>query len=287
MQTLPLKTLLKIKQVQSFAMTAEHLNMTLSAVSMQMKTLEQQLGVSLFDRQFRPPKLTPMGVSVAERAQAIVDAEQGLLDVCLPGDKLVGRFRIGFVSTASARLLPGFLSNVLQHAADARFDFETGLSEVLEMKVLSGQLDAAVVTISGDTDDRLNTSVLKEERLIYAVPKKFGPVGLKELKPLLPFLHFLPSTGIGKLIAREISRSDDDVMHSKLVLDNVETIMECVKSGVGFTLLPEPDVFRMADERIRTIPLDEPGLYRHLALVTLPHGPMAPNSAILEKLLQQ
>ena len=35
--------------------------------------------------------------------------------------------------------------------------------------------------------------------------------------------------------------------------------MECVKSGVGFTLLPEPDVFRMADERIRTIPLDEPG----------------------------
>ena len=61
MQTLPLKTLLKIKQVQSFAMTAEHLNMTLSAVSMQMKTLEQQLGVSLFDRQFRPPQTDSNG----------------------------------------------------------------------------------------------------------------------------------------------------------------------------------------------------------------------------------
>ena len=75
MQTHLLKTLLKISQVQSFALAAEHLNMTLSAVSMQMKSLEEQLDASLFDRKFRPPKLTPLGLAVAEKAQAVVDED--------------------------------------------------------------------------------------------------------------------------------------------------------------------------------------------------------------------
>lgn len=287
MQTQNLRTLLKIAQVSSFALAAEHLNMTLSAVSMQMKSLEEQLDASLFDRKFRPPKLTPLGLAVAEKAQAVIDAEQKLFDVCHNRDRLVGRFRIGFVSTASARLLPGFLSAALRRAPEARFDFETGLSEQLEEKVLTGQLDAAVVTVSGRTDDRLKTEILVEEPLVFAAPKSLAPLGLKAMMLVAPFLHFMPSTGIGKLIAEEMTRSGDGMLHSKLVLDNVETIMECVKAGVGFTLLPKPDVERLGDEEIVTIELDGDGLYRQIALVTLPDGPTATSSEMLKSLLSR
>ena len=285
MQTHLLKTLLKISQVHSFAQAAEHLNMTLSAVSMQMKSLEEQLDASLFDRKFRPPKLTPLGLAVAEKAQAVVDAEQKLIDICQPGDHLAGRYRLGFVSTASARLLPTFLANALARAPDATFDFETGLSEALEEKVLTGQLDAAVVTLSGQTDDRLQTEILLQERLVFAAPRNLGSIGLKGMMLMTPFLHFMPSTGIGKLIAQEMARTGEGMMHSKLVLDSVEAIMECVKNGVGFTLLPEPDVQRLSDENVVTIELEEPGLYRELALVTLPSGPTAASSSILKNLL--
>ena len=48
-----LKSLVRIDQVSSFSKAAELENMTLSALSMQMKTLESQLGVALFDRAFR------------------------------------------------------------------------------------------------------------------------------------------------------------------------------------------------------------------------------------------
>lgn len=285
MQTQNLRTLLKIAQVNSFALAAEHLNMTLSAVSMQMKSLEEQLDASLFDRKFRPPKLTPLGLAVAEKAQAVIDAEQKLLDVCHSRDRLVGRFRIGFVSTASARLLPGFLSAALRQAPEARFDFETGLSEQLEEKVLAGQLDAAVVTVSGRTDDRLKTEILVEEPLVFAAPKSLAPLGLKAMMLVAPFLHFMPSTGIGKLIAEEMNRSGDGMLHSKLVLDNVETIIECVKAGVGFTLLPKPDIERLGNDEIVTIERDGEGLYRQIALVTLPDGPTAPSSEQLKSLL--
>ncbi|NRB31458.1 MAG: LysR family transcriptional regulator [Rhizobiaceae bacterium] len=280
-----MKTLLKISQVQSFALAAEHLNMTLSAVSMQMKNLEEQLDASLFDRKFRPPKLTPLGLAVAEKAQAVVDAEQKLMDLCHRIDHLTGRYRVGFVSTASARLLPSFLTNALRRAPDAKFDFETGLSEQLEEKVFNGQLDAAVITVSGQTDDRLKVDVLLEERLVFAAPKSLGPLGLKAMMLVAPFLHFMPSTGIGKLIAQEMARSGDGMMHSKLVLDNVEAIMECVKEGVGFTLLPEPDVMRLADNKVAIMYPEDSGLMRQLALVTLPDGPTASSTEALKSLL--
>lgn len=285
MQTHLLRTLLKISQVHSFALAAEHLNMTLSAVSMQMKSLEEQLDVSLFDRKFRPPKLTPLGLAVAEKAQSVVDAEQKLLELCLPHDHLTGRYRIGFVSTASARMLPRFLTNALRRAPDARFDFETGLSEQLEEKVLTGQLDAAIVTVTGQTDDRLKTDILLEERLVFAAPKSLGPLGLKALMLVAPFLHFMPSTGIGKLIAEELARSGDGIMHSKLVLDSVEAIMECVKAGVGFTLLPEPDVRRLANDDVVIMEVDGDGLQRQVAMVTMPDGPVSASSDILKNLL--
>jgi DNA-binding transcriptional LysR family regulator len=177
------------------------------------------------------------------------------------------------------------LTNALRRAPDAKFDFETGLSEVLEEKVFNGQLDAAIITVSGQTDDRLKAEILLEERLVFAAPKSLGPLGLKAMMLIAPFLHFMPSTGIGKLIAQEMARSGDGMLHSKLVLDSVEAIMECVKEGVGFTLLPEPDVIRLADNRVTIIEPEDSGLNRQLALVTLPEGPTASSSDALKSLL--
>ena len=69
MQTRSLRSLIKISQTGSFLRAAEQLHVTLSALSMQMKTLEAELGVGLFDRTVRPPRLTPMGRAVVVRAK--------------------------------------------------------------------------------------------------------------------------------------------------------------------------------------------------------------------------
>ena len=77
-----LETLVQISQVQSFSTAAEIRNMTLSAVSMQMKALEAELDVELFDRQSRPPRLTPLGRQVAVQARAILSERDGLTMLC-------------------------------------------------------------------------------------------------------------------------------------------------------------------------------------------------------------
>lgn len=267
MQTRALKTLLEIDRAGSFAAAAARLNMTLSAVSMQMKTLEGELGVTLFDRAFRPPKLTPMGATICAHAARVMGAEADLMAACRPTDRLSGSFRIGFVATASVRLLPGFLTCAKTHAPDARFDIETGLSEQLENGVLSGRLDAAVLTASQAAPPDLTYHTLREEPLVYVAPATHAHLTPAELFDTLPFFHFLAQSGIGKLIASHVAGPKRRARNS-IFLDNVEAIMECVDHGLGFTLLPEPDIRRHVGDRARIVDSRQPRISRRLVLAT-------------------
>lgn len=266
MQTRAYHTLVTISEVGSFAETARRLNMTLSAVSMQMKALEQQLDVALFDRSQRPPRLTVQGREIAARARDIVSAERDLLKACQPAAALRGTFHVGFVLTASVRLLPGFLAATAQAFPDARFEVETGLSADLEARIQRGQLDAAVLTVAAPREDIFEHAVLRTEALVYALPETHRGRSVAWLLEHLTFLHFAPSSGIGHLIAGHLATLPGPPART-ILLDGMEAIVECVSQGLGFTILPEPDVARYAGPSIAIRPVGGAGLSRDLALI--------------------
>ncbi len=268
MQTRHLKTLVQIAHVGSFATAANQLNMTLSTLSMQMKTLEEELQVSIFDRSHRPPKLTPIGREIAEKAQLVLNAENALLESSHETQELAGNYRIGFVATASVRLLPLFLKNAKTKAPKANFDLETALSETLEERVLSGQLDAAILTASKQAETGLKYGVLREETLVYALPSNHSKLSIEETALELPFLQFNPSSGIGKVIANHVRKLTSKSKKQPIVLDSVEAIMECVNEGLGFTLLAEPDIKRYANETVSIAATSGKSLSRQLVLAT-------------------
>jgi DNA-binding transcriptional LysR family regulator len=267
MQTRALRNFVKTAQVGSFLAASEHLNMTLSALSMQIKALEGALGVQLFDRSVRPPRLTPIGRAVVEKAAEMIDREDALLALCTPDDDLVGTYGIGFVTSAAARLLPDFLKNTETRMKRAKFAFETGLSKALQEKVLSGSLDAAVVTDTQGHLHGLSQVELRREPFVFAAHASLAGDGLDGLIARHRFLHFMPQTGIGQLIADAMKAIDRPPDAFVVVLDNLEAIMGCVKSGLGYTLLPAPDVNRYADQDLVLFgaPLS---LHRSLVLVT-------------------
>ncbi len=283
MQTRSLRTLIRVSNVGSFAKAAEQQNMTLSALSMQMKALEAELGVDLFDRTVRPPRLTPIGRSVVEATIPLLQHEDSLLKICRPTDTLVGHFRIGFVTTAAVRLLPNFLNNAKRQTPQATFSFETGLSKVLQEKVVSGQLDAALLTDAEGVPDTLAEKVLREEPFAFAAHKKLLKDGLAGLLNAQPFFHFMPDTGIGKLIAGEMLKHKRPKGSETIVLDNLEAIMECVSAGLGFTLLPVPDVLRYRSDDVKSICLPQSSA-RKLVLATVRKGALAGSEAMLAAL---
>lgn len=234
MQNRDLATLRMIARTGSFREAAERLNMTLSAVSMQMKALEASLGGTLFDRSVRPPRLTALGRAVAGAAADVLDAERRLRALTGPDAPLTGRFRLGLVASAGPRLLPGFLRRRPDAFPHASFTFHTGLSEDLDHQVETGQLDAAILTATGVPAGGLRHRVLLRDRLVRAVPG--------DLPDTAPFLQFAPSTGIGRLIASALADHPDLAHRPRLVLDHVDTIRACLEAGIGATILPEIDL---------------------------------------------
>ncbi|MGB3407731.1 MAG: LysR family transcriptional regulator [Jannaschia sp.] len=274
MQNRDLATLREIARLGSFGQAAERLHMTLSAVSMQMKTLEASLGAPLFDRTVRPPRLTPLGRRVSEAAEGVLSAELALRALTAPDTPLTGRFRIGIVASAGPRLLPGFLRAARTALPDARFDYRTGLSESLEALVETGALDAAIVTATGVPPGGLRHTVIARDRFAMAAPKNARADNL-------PFLHFAPSTGIGRLIAAELEHHPERSAAPRLVLDHVETILACLEDGVGTTILPEVDLHRAR----RVLHLTPLKAWRDLVLVTRTDTALDAEAARLRTLL--
>ena len=161
--------------------------------------------------------------------------------------------------------MPKFLKRAGEMAPDAEFELETGLSEALEAKVGTGILDAAVITASENPPAGIFYSVLAEEPLRFAVPSQFSATPVSELARNLPFLQFTPSSGIGKVIARNVAALIGE-SRKQFVIDSVEAIMECVNEGLGFTLLSETDISRYADHRTATLGPPRTEISRQLVL---------------------
>ena len=266
MQTRSLETLVRVFQVQSFSRAAEMQNMTLSALSMQMRGLEQDLNAKLFDRSFRPPRLTPLGRSVALQAEKLLEEQARLQALCGPRDRLAGIFRLGFTQSTSVRILPRVLALLKNVAPDARVQVSTGLSETLADQVKNGALDAALITGTDDLEP-LVADVVTSEPMAFAVPVAHSRTWPEDLPKHLSFIHFLPSTGIGKLIANSLETLPIEP-RDVLTLDSIETCAACVRAGLGFTILPLPDLERYSDDGITILSEKVGGMTRDLALVT-------------------
>lgn len=277
-----LETLVEIAEQGSFIRTAESRNMTLSTVSMQMKVLEDELAIQLFDRSFRPPKLTPMGRKVAREAVEMLKAGERLFEACRPTDELTGDFRIGFVLTSSIRLLPGFLAKSRKEAPNATFHVETGLSDDLASRVVSGILDAAIVT-GGNLPRSIDTRILIREEMVYCLPSMASDWSIERCMSHMSFIHFMPHTGIGRLIAQHLE-DEGFSPPNVIVLDSVEAVAECVRAGVGFSILPEPDIRRNADKTVVLRSLRDEPVMRELVLAYQKRGTLSAKVDVLAAL---
>ena len=103
-----LRTFVTIAETGSFQAAAERLFLTQSAVSMQMKALEETLQAELFDRGKRPPVLSAHGRALLDRARDLVDQVENFRRAAAGGDELLGSLTLGRHSLAQRRpFLPG------------------------------------------------------------------------------------------------------------------------------------------------------------------------------------
>jgi DNA-binding transcriptional LysR family regulator len=261
-----LKTLAMIAECGGFSAAAERLFITQSAVSLQMKTLEDEWRITLFDRSTRPPVLNRHGWTLVRRAKTLIDQYEALkASVHAASSELLGSLRIGVVPSAATNLLPLVLLRLRNSHPGLTVHAESGLSAELMFKVVQGRLDAAVVTEPDRPEIGLATELVRQEELKLFAHDDLVLPDVREMLSVRPFIRFSSAMGVGRIVD-EALRARNIKVNAVLELDSIEAILGMVHLGIGIAILPEYSTEPRRNHRRRELSLDPP-ILRNLVLV--------------------
>jgi DNA-binding transcriptional LysR family regulator len=234
----PLRTLLMIAEHGSFAEAARAAHLTESAVSMQMKSLEIDLGVVLFDRATRPPALTAAAVALLPGIAEVIEAYERLRQPGVgPLPAVSGTLRLGAVPSVTVSIVPEALAEVARKYSDARIELRMGLSAELVEQLTQGALDAAVVSELPRTPRGMTWQPFVEEPLMLIAPVDTPDLGAAELLGRFPFIRYSRKAWVGELIETLLRRRRLKV-NEIMTLDTLEAVTAMVRHRLGVSIVP-------------------------------------------------
>lgn len=261
-----IETFVAIAEAGSFQAAAERLHLTQSAVSMQMKALEDTLQAVLFDRSSRPPTLSPLGRTLLDPARDLLRGADAFREIAAQRDELFGSLRLGVIPSATTGIAPSALAALREAHPRMRVRVEGGLSTALEDRVADGTLDAAIITQRARPPQGLEALTIMRERLIVAVHRDAPELPAVELLEALPFIRFNRATGVGRVIENGLQLLGVRVDES-MELDSIEAILEMVSRRLGVAIVPEHSIADRMAASVRTLPFGDPVLERRVGLI--------------------
>lgn len=261
-----LKTFLAVARHGTFAAAGLHIGLTQSAVSAQIRNLEQALGIRLFDRTGRQATLNPAGQRALPMAQEML-AIFNRMGESEEVSEFRGELKIGAVATAQTGLLPQALLRLRQQAPGLEPKLVPGVSLNLLSQVDAGEVDLAImIKPPFELPKELSAQVIRREPFVLIVPLQVEGDDPLRLLAEQPQVRYDRNSFGGRLVTRFLreQRIEVDVA---LELDELEAIVKMVESGLGVSLLPKAGLWLEHPLKVRVIELGELTFYREMVLL--------------------
>lgn len=228
-----------------FGRAAERLHLSQPPLSMQIKALESEIGLQLFDRNRRKVELTPAGAVFLREARDILGRiEQATAAARRAGRGEVGELSVGFITIADYNVLPLVLSEFRNRYPDVRLNLREATTDAQLRDLAARRIDVGFM-LSPVQDDRLATQPLLQEPLVVALPERHplaqgrGPLSLALLADA-PFIliprHMAPGL-YDDVVSFCRSAGFSPRMEQEAV--QMQTIISLVSAGLGVALIPE------------------------------------------------
>ena len=230
-----------IARHKHFGKAAESCNVSQPTLSVQLKKLEMDLGVTLIERTKRAAMLTPIGVRVLELADEALTAVDAIRSVTAEAsDPFSGQFRFGSIPTISPFLVPDVLRRLSGSFPRLELAFRENITERLTEDLLNGDLDAAILATPPETP-RLEAVPLYDEPLMV-----IHPVGhnLEELDGLdisdLPLdqIILLTEGHCFREQTMELCNLKSGASLADTSVTSLETIISLVAAKQGISIVP-------------------------------------------------
>ena len=281
-----LRTLVAIDDTQSFSNAADSLFVTPSAISHQMRDLEVELGVDLFDRTSRPPRLNAHGHAVVEHGRDVLARFDLLVELASSPGQIGGRLMLGCVSGVSSNLVPRALASLHASHPSVQVSIEEGLSEALASRVRKRELDAAIITELPEADPELKSLMITEEAMMVVAPPDCVLSDWREILSSYPFIRLNRNAGMGKVIdraLRDFHQPVDEIME----LDSSETVVGMARAGIGAGVIPLGRLSHVPVGDVVSIPFGDPPIYRRVVLIERSNNPRSDLSQLVYDAVRQ
>lgn len=207
-------------------------------LSMQVKKLENEMGVSLFNRDKSPLEPTEVGSIILAKAKRILrDIDELKAFVNEETHQISGSFYLGIIPTSAPYLLPLFLKSFVEKYPDLEVHIKEVQTEHAIEQLENGSLDAAIVATPLKSNSIREIPMFYEPFFHYQLGEKKKSISTSELKPedmlLLEKGHCLRD----QLLSICSKRSRKKMAFS-LESGTIESLKGLVKSGMGSTLIP-------------------------------------------------
>jgi DNA-binding transcriptional LysR family regulator len=264
-----LRTYALIIETGSFSGAAERLGLSQPAVSLQIRQLEQRLGLRLVERVARRAAPTPAGLDLLQGIQQVNMAVDGVMAAMASHSSNVeGRVTLGTGATACLYLLPQILRSLRIRFPKLSVVVSTGNTADFVKAVEGNTLDLALVTLPVKRRALVATPLLNDEFVAIAskreapLPAKITPAFLAKRELVL----FEPAANTRVIIDqwfRDAGHAPKPIME----LGSVEAIKEMVAAGLGCSILPAMAVTGPGQHPELVVHPLYPRLQRTLALV--------------------
>tara|TARA_B100000989_G_scaffold298071_1_gene285957 strand:+ start:77 stop:1009 length:933 start_codon:yes stop_codon:yes gene_type:complete len=266
-----LKYTLSVAEYGNFTTASEKCFVTQPTLSMQVQKLEEELGVTIFNRSTKPLQVTEVGEKVLRQARKIVEESTRMNDVISEEKGIIGgTLKVGIIPTVSSTLLPLFLNIFTKKHKNVELKIEEFNTETIVKKLEDNSIDCAIAA-TPLTNDRIIERPLYYEPFVAYVPKHHGLSGNKYLDVddltngdllILQDGHCFRNQVLNLCTLEDINKQYE------LKSGSFETLINLSNNGPWMTIIPYLHSNNLSANNIENIiPFHDPAPAREISMI--------------------
>jgi len=239
-----LKYIIAVADCNHFGKAAERCFVSQPTLSGQIKKVEQELGVAIFERTNRSVDITAVGREILHHARLMMEQADAIQQLALAHqDPIAGPLRVGAIPTLSPYLMPLILAPLRKSHPQMKLVLSEELTDVLLRRLSNHEIDAALLATAVD-EQEFASIALFDEPFWVAYPRQhrfytLDKLSLRDLEQenilLLAEGHCLAQQAMEACHLSERTASGD---MADLRAASLETLIQLVAAGFGITLVP-------------------------------------------------
>ena len=263
------RSFVEVARLKNFSRAAGKLGLTQPAISTQIRQLEEEFGVRLFDRIGKKVFLTQPGILLLDHAGKILNVQKEALDALrdlLPTP--AGHLTLGATEGSCLYILPKVFAAFKKKHPEVKITIYRNFTTKVVKKLLEDSLDLGFVSLPVHAKE-IATIPLFREPVDVAMPPDhpLASQATVTVEEIARYPWIFPKASRIREMLDELFRGIDTPVHVTMELSGVETIKRFVSIGLGISLLSRSyAAAEVKTGRLKLVPLAEPRLERQLGL---------------------